>query len=39
MRNDCRAASPRTDKLNATNIQWAEKIMEKIDARFSRPKA
>jgi hypothetical protein len=27
--------SPRTDKLIAASIQWAEKIMEKIDARFS----
>lgn len=26
---------PRTDKLIAASIQWAEKIMEKIDARFS----
>ncbi len=25
--------SPRTDKLIAASIQWAEKIMEKIDAR------
>ena len=28
--------SPRTDKLIAASIQWAEKIMEKIDERFSR---
>jgi len=27
--------SPRTDKLIATSIQWAEKIMEKIDVVFS----
>jgi hypothetical protein len=27
--------SPRTDKLIAASIQWAEKIMEKIDERFS----
>jgi hypothetical protein len=27
--------SPRTDKLIAASIQWAEKIMEKIDDRFS----
>jgi hypothetical protein len=27
--------SPRTDKLIAASIQWAEKIMEKIDAQFS----
>ena len=27
--------SPRTDKLVAASIQWAEKIMEKIDERFS----
>jgi hypothetical protein len=26
--------SPRTDKLIAASIQWAEKIMEKIDERF-----
>ena len=28
--------SPRTDKLIAASVQWAEKIMEKIDERFSR---
>jgi hypothetical protein len=28
--------SPRTDKLIAANVQWAEKIMVKIDERFSR---
>jgi len=27
--------SPRTDKLIATSIQWAEKIMEKIDGTFA----
>jgi hypothetical protein len=27
--------SPRTDKLIAASIQWAEKIMRKIDDRFS----
>jgi hypothetical protein len=27
--------SPRTDKLIAASIQWAEKIMEKIDERLS----
>jgi len=27
--------SPRTDKLIAASIQWAERIMEKIDERFS----
>jgi hypothetical protein len=27
--------SPRTDKLIAASIQWAENIMEKIDERFS----
>jgi hypothetical protein len=27
--------SPRTDKLIAASIQWAEKIMEKIDKVFS----
>jgi hypothetical protein len=26
--------SPRTDKLIATSVQWAEKIMEKIDNAF-----
>jgi hypothetical protein len=26
--------SPRTDKLIAASIQWAEKIMEKTDDRF-----
>jgi len=25
---------PRTDKLIAASIQWAERIMEKVDARF-----
>ena len=28
--------SPCTDKLIAASIQWAEKIMEKIDERFSK---
>ncbi len=28
--------SPRTDKLIAASIQWAERIMEKIDDRFRR---
>jgi hypothetical protein len=27
--------SPRSDKLIAASVQWAEKIMEKIDERFS----
>jgi hypothetical protein len=27
--------SPRTDRLIAASIQWAEKIMAKIDERFS----
>ena len=27
--------SPRTDRLIAASIQWAEKIMEKIDNRCS----
>ena len=31
--------SPRTDKLIAASIQWAEKIMQKIDERFSRKDA
>jgi hypothetical protein len=26
--------SPRTDKLIAASVQWAEKIMEKIDSRI-----
>ena len=26
--------SPRTDKLISASIQWAEKIMEKIDTTF-----
>jgi len=26
--------SPRTDKLIAASVQWAEKIMEKIDGRW-----
>jgi len=28
--------SPRTDKLIGASIQWAEKIMEKIDEVFSK---
>ena len=28
--------SPRTDKLIAGSIQWAEKIMEKIDERLGK---
>jgi hypothetical protein len=28
--------SPRTDKMIAAAVQWAEKIMEKIDERFRR---
>jgi hypothetical protein len=28
--------SPRTDKLIAASVQWAEKIMEKVDERFRR---
>jgi hypothetical protein len=28
-------ASPRTDRLIAASIQWAERIMQKIDERFS----
>jgi hypothetical protein len=28
--------SPRTEELIAASIQWAEKIMEKIDERFRR---
>ncbi len=29
--------SPRTDKLISASIQWAEKIMEKIDTTFRHP--
>jgi hypothetical protein len=28
--------SPRTERLIAASVQWAERIMEKIDERFSR---
>jgi hypothetical protein len=28
--------SPRSDKLIAASVQWAEKIMEKIDERFQQ---
>ena len=28
--------SPRTDKLIAASVQWAEEIMRKIDDRFGR---
>ena len=28
--------SPQTDKLIAASIQWAQRIMEKIDAMFGR---
>jgi hypothetical protein len=28
--------SPRSDKLIAASIQWAQRIMEKIDDRFRR---
>ena len=28
--------SPRTDKLIAASIQWAERIMQKIDEKFGR---
>jgi hypothetical protein len=28
--------SPRTDRLIAASIQWAEKIMEKIDEVFGK---
>jgi len=28
--------SPRTDKLISASIQWAEKIMEKIDSRCGK---
>jgi hypothetical protein len=28
--------SPRTDKLIAASIQWAERIMEKIDRQFGK---
>jgi hypothetical protein len=29
--------SPRTDKLIAASVQWAEKIIEKIDTLFGSP--
>ncbi len=29
---------PRTDKLIAASVQWAEAIMKKIDDRFGRLK-
>jgi len=28
--------SPRTDKLISASIQWAEKLMEKIDCQFGK---
>jgi hypothetical protein len=28
--------SPRTDKLIAASVQWAERMMDKIDERFSK---
>lgn len=28
--------SPRTDKLIAASVQWAERIMEKIDGAFPK---
>jgi hypothetical protein len=28
--------SPRTDKLIAASIQWAERIMERIDCKFGK---
>jgi hypothetical protein len=31
----CPQGSPRTDKLIAASIQWAEIIMQKIDERFA----
>lgn len=31
--------SPHTDNLIAASVQWAEKVMEKIDERFSRQQA
>ena len=31
----CPQGSPRTDKLIEASIQWAERIMQKIDERFS----
>lgn len=32
---DTTQGSPRTDRLIAASVQWAERIMEKIDERFS----
>jgi hypothetical protein len=34
----CPQGSPSTDKLIDASIQWAEKIMEKIEERFSGTK-
>jgi hypothetical protein len=31
--------SPRTDKLIAASIQWAEAIMQKIDCAFGPPRS
>jgi hypothetical protein len=31
-----RQGSPRTDKLIAASIQWAERIMRKIDEAFGK---
>ena len=31
----CPQGSPRTDKLITASIQWAERIMEKIDGHFA----
>jgi hypothetical protein len=28
--------SPKTDRLISASVQWAEKIMEKIDEKFGR---
>jgi len=28
--------SPRTERLIAASVQWAERIMEQIDERFSK---
>jgi len=30
------AGSPRTDRLIAASIQWAERIMEQIDSTFGK---
>ena len=35
--SDARKGAPRTDKLIEASIQWAERIMEKIDEQLRGP--